>query len=98
MLANGVTKSVIGLLGAGGPLFENVGNCGLEEIFCLKLSTKLGFDRPFESPSTGESVFDEALNLSGLVSPECSGAGTGVRVGVGAGVGIGTGAGSGTGV
>ena len=44
MLVSGVTKSVIGLSGTGAPLSEDVGSCGLEEIFCIKLSTKFGFD------------------------------------------------------
>jgi len=64
----------------------------------LKLSIKLCFDRPLESPSTNESGFEITLDRSVSVSPECSGPGVDARVGVDAGVGAGAGAGAGAGV
>ena len=99
MLVNGVTKSVIGFSGVWEPLSGSIGSCGLGYILCLKLSIKLGFGRPLESPSVSESVFEVTLNRSASVSPACSGPGVGrVGVGTGAGVGAGASAGSGAGV
>lgn len=72
-----------------------MGNCGLVYILCLKLSIKLVFARPFESPSKDESGFEATLNRSASVFPVCSGPGVGVRVGVGASVDAGSGAGIG---
>jgi len=87
----------MGFSGTRGPLSENIGGCGLEYIFCLKLSIKLCFDRPLESPSTNESGFEVMLERSVSVSPECSGPGVDGRVGTGAGVGTGVGTGVGDG-
>ena len=98
MLANGVTKSVIGFSGTWGLLSESMGSCGLEYTFCLKLSIKLGLARPLESPSMDKSAFEETLDRSVSVSPVYSGLGVDVRAGAGAGVGAGAGAGSGAGV
>ena len=62
ILVNGVTKSVIGFPDTRGPLSEKMGSCGLEDIFCLKLSIKLGFGHPLESPSVSVSGLEVMLS------------------------------------
>jgi hypothetical protein len=98
---------VIGLSGTGAPFSGNIGSWGLEEIFCLKLSTKFGFDCPLKSPSASEAVNrfpSVSLGNSGVgVDARAgvyTGAGDGVILGTGVCIGAGfcVGAGAGTGV
>ena len=98
MLVNGVIKSVTGLSGIVLPLSEEMGSCGLEEIFCLRLSTRFGFDCPLESPTTSESGFEVGVNRFLSVSLGSSGVEVGPRDGVDPGTGTGTVAGAGDGV